>query len=374
MMKTIPIAAAVGLAIFAPSAAFAAGTIDTPPAAPVNGVIGYILTDEVWAVYQTPEGKKECPEGLNAWGPREQFKKLFVDDGKKRTLTEAQLAWEAKIWHPEVYPDGDPFPFRAPVGNISYGVNLDGRIDPDDQVTPDGVKGIDNQLYRAIGCIEEFRGPTGILHFLVNRYLRDFEFNRVLLEISGVDDMVNDPKVNVTILRGRDRMMADATGNDIIPGGSNRVDMRWGRKYVQPLTGRIVDGVLITDPKDVTLPHAIFNQIPGEDHLKGAVFQLKLTPERAEGLLAGYSDIDTWYRQLNHSWSTHHQSYGQLSSPSLYQHLHRLADGYPDPKTGRNTAISSALAVKFTQVFIQHPPKQVADDGDTSTASTGAAQ
>ena len=161
------------------------------------------------------------------------------------------------------------FHSARPWGNISYGLNLDGRIDPDDQVTPDGVKGIDNNLYRVIGCIEEFRGPTGILHFLVNRYLRDFEFNRVLIEISGVEDMVNDPHVDVTILRGRDRMMADATGNDIIPGGSNRVDMRWGRKYVQRLTGKIVDGVLTTEPKDVTLPHAIFNQIPGEDYMKG---------------------------------------------------------------------------------------------------------
>jgi hypothetical protein len=374
MKKTTHFAAALGFAMFASGAALAAAASDTPPAAPVNGVIGYILTDEVWAVHQTPEGKQECPEGLNAWGPREQFKKLFVDDGKKRTLQEAQLLWESKIWHPEV--GEDPFPFRAPVGNISYGLNLDGRIDPDDQITPDGVKGIDNQLYRVIGCIEEFRGPTGILHFLVNRYLRDFEFNRVLIELSGVDDMVNDPQVDVTILRGRDRMMADATGNDIIPGGSNRVDMRWGRKYVQRLTGKIVDGVLTTEPKDIKLPHAIFNSIPGEDEMKGAVFSLKLTAERAEGLIAGYSDIDTWYRQLNHSWSTHHQSYGQLSSPSIYKHMHRLADGYPDPKTGKNTAISSALAVKFTQVFIQHPPKEVAA-GETersAAASKGASQ
>ena len=110
-----------------------------------------------------------------------------------------------------------------------------------------------------------------------------------------------------------------------------------------------------SDAKDIKLPHAIFNNIPGEDAVQGARFKLKITAERAEGLLAGYSDINKWYYQLMHSWSTHHQSYGQLSSPSLYKKLNELADGYPDPKTGKNTAISSALQVKFTQVFIQHP-------------------
>jgi hypothetical protein len=32
--------------------------------------------------------------------------------------------------------------------------------------------------------------------------------------------------------------------------------------------------------------------------------------------------------------------------------LQRLADAYPDPKTGANSAISSALDAKFVQVYI----------------------
>ena len=35
--------------------------------------------------------------------------------------------------------------------------------------------------------------------------------------------------------------------------------------------------------------------------------------------------------------------------------MRRLADGYPDPKTGQNTAISSAVIIKLSQVFTQHP-------------------
>jgi hypothetical protein len=71
--------------------------------------------------------------------------------------------------------------------------------------------------------------------------------------------------------------------------------------------------------------------------------------------MGGYADIGFWYNQTMRSESTHHQSYGTMSPPSLYKAFLRLADGYPDPKTGQNTALSSALRATFTQVFVLHP-------------------
>jgi hypothetical protein len=87
--------------------------------------------------------------------------------------------------------------------------------------------------------------------------------------------------------------------------------------------------------------------------------QLTLTPAGAEGLVAGYADVDTWYKQLIRNDSTHHLSNGQISGISLYKALRRLADAYPDSQTGANTAISTALDVKLTQVFIVHPEGEV---------------
>ena len=69
-------------------------------------------------------------------------------------------------------------------------------------------------------------------------------------------------------------------------------------------------------------------------------------------LIGGYSDVESWYLQMMKNWSTHHQNYGQTSAPALYRALRRLADAYPDPATGANTAISSALRAEFTQVVI----------------------
>src|SRR5437763_1187864 len=105
-----------------------------------NRSIGYVLTEEYWAIYQSSDGKTECPNGLND-GPREQFRVLFPDDGTKRTYVGTAMARESEIWFPGTY--NDPFPFHEAQGKISYGLNLDGKIGPNDFTSPEGEKGID---------------------------------------------------------------------------------------------------------------------------------------------------------------------------------------------------------------------------------------
>ena len=48
---------------------------------------------------------------------------------------------------------------------------------------------------------------------------------------------------------------------------------------------------------------------------------------------------------------------------SEYRAMIKNADGYPDPETGKNTAISMAWEIKFAQAFIQH------EEPATKTAS-----
>jgi hypothetical protein len=196
--------------------------------------------------------------------------------------------------------------------------------------------------------------------------MRRYNDNRVLLELTGVDDLSNDADVTVTTYRGLDGLLTDATGNDFISGGTQRVDLRWGKQYIQRVKGKIVDGTLITDPIDtLMIPWGVTFDTNGYQLFRGLRLRLKLTPGGAEGLMAGYVDVESFTHHLNTSWSTHHQSYGQLSSPSQYRALKRLADGYPDPQTGANTAISSAVNVKFTQVFIQHPRQEIVSKAQT---------
>jgi hypothetical protein len=331
-----------------------------------NRTIGYVLTNKAWAVYQTPDGKTECPNGFND-GPREQFAKLFPNDGKKRTLLETQLAREADTWFPaanEESTDKGVLPYYEVAGKIGPGLNLDGKVGPNDFTDPHGERGIDNELYRVLGCVAGFRGPDGAYFFFQNDYMQRYIFNRVLIEITDVDDLTNDDDVTVTTYRGLDPLLTSANGKDFIPGETQRVDERWGKRYIHSFKGKIVNGVLTTAAVDAKIPYANTFDTNDDLSIKAARFRLKLTPTSAEGLLGGYVDVAEWHHQLATNWSSHHSSYGQMSIPSITRALRRRADAYPDPQTGKNTAISAALDVKFIQAYILHhtetPSKTVA--------------
>lgn len=334
--------------------------------------IGFVLTNRKWAVTQSPDGKMECPNGLND-GSREQFKVLFPDD-EKHLLIDSQLEREGQIWHPS--NTEEQFPFREAGGKIVEGINLDGQVDDNDFVSPEGVKGIDNQLHRALGCIAGWRGPDGAQMHFENVYMQRYNQNRMLIELTEVDDLVNDPDVTLTTYRGMDSLMTDASGNSFIAGGTQRADMRWGKQFIQRFKAKIEDGVLSTvEAKDLVIPYSMTFDTSTIMHMQDVQFRLKLTPTSAEGMFAGYTDVDEWHRRLVISWSTHHLSYGQVSAPSLYRAMRRLADGKPDPKTGQNTAISGTTLVSFRQVYIIHPDQQIAtQDGDTSTPVSSPAR
>ena len=334
------------------------GAAAADAAAPANGTIAYALTNLHWAIYQTPDGKAECPDGFNE-GNREQFKKLYPENGPKRTLVGTQLQWEIESWYPTLADDG--FKFQEARGPTALGLNLDGKVGPNDFTSPSGEPGIDNQLYRALGCIKNYRGPDGAIQFFDDEMIGRDQYNRLLIELTGVTDLPNSPSVQVMIYRGRDPLLYDATGKKVVPGGSQRIDVRWGAKFIQRLHGSITDGVLTTEPADIVYPWAPF-YLATDEYMRAARLRLKLTPSTAEGLIGGYTDVESWYLMMMKSWSTHHQNYGQTSAPSLYRAMRRLADAYPDPKTGANTAISSALRAEFTQVLIvpgSRPPAAV---------------
>lgn len=330
------------------------------PLAPVDGRIGYVMTNLFWSVYQTPGAGEECPDGFND-GPREQFEALFPPDEQK-TVVETQLRQELETWHPTTEPDD--FVFHEVEGRYSWGLDLDGEIGTSDFTHPDGTPGIDNEVYRAVGCIIGFRGPDGVEYIFQDKAIADRRYNRLMFEVTGVDSLVNDAEVTVTFYRGMDRLLTDASGQNIMPGGSQRIDTRWGKDLIRQTTGKIVDSVLTTDPlPDLVIPWMNLN-VPTHQYIRDMRLEVTLSPTGAEGLVAGYADVDTWYKQLIRNDSTHHLSNGQISGISLYKALRRLADAYPDPETGENTAISTALDAKFAQVFV------VDDSGDPVDSET----
>jgi hypothetical protein len=323
--------------------------------APVDGRIGYVLTDKAWVIYEADGLDAQCPQGLNASGVREQFAELFpMDDGQEWTVEETRLMREGRMWHPDT--SAESFPYYEAQGDIAYGMNLDGKVDPDDYTSPDGVEGIDNQLQRAVGCTPGWRSDGQFVHF-ESLFAVGHSYNRWMIELTGVDDLVNDDEVTVTTYRGLDDLFTDATGEGFVAGGSQRVDARWGESFVEETKGKIVDGVLTTEPiKKAKIPWAM--RFVGHYDVLDFQLQLELTPKSAKGIFAGYVGVDNWTNRLNRNWGAHHQSYGTVSAASEYRALSRLADAYPDPETGANTAISGAGKISLTQVYIVHPDDQ----------------
>ncbi|GLR90991.1 hypothetical protein [Bradyrhizobium iriomotense] len=357
MMKTILSCGIVLMAFGASHAQTtrqASSTAAELPAFVKDGRIGYVMTDRHWAVYQTEDSKAECPLGFND-SPDDRFKQLYSDEGKKYTVVDTLLKREGENWFPTNGPDS--FAFKEAAGKIAIGMNLDGKAKDNDFTSPDGEQGIDNQLYRAIGCIQAYR-VDGLDRVTINRSLLREPQDRILIEISGVDSLSNDDDVAVRSYRGLDPLRQNATG--ALPGGTQHIDERWGKFTQTTWKGRIVNGVLLTEPADWTIPDTRNNDATSSLTLKAYRFRLRLAPERAEGLMAGYVDIDEFVRHLNQVRSTFTQGVEHYApSASFYRAMRRLADGYLD-KTGEMTAVSSAFEVKFTQVYIVHPPAQAA--------------
>ncbi|MGE3335195.1 MAG: hypothetical protein AB7I36_16240 [Rhodospirillaceae bacterium] len=358
--KLLILALASGTALSAP--AFAADGSNTSPVQ--DRRIGYVMTSEYKAIWDTPDGKAECPQGINN-GPREEFKILYPDD-KKWTILESQLERESEVWFPKLTAQ-PKLPYYESVAKTSFGIDLNDKIDDNDYTDPDGNKGIDNQTQRAWGCTANYRSTSYNLGAFNN--WRKYSYNIIVIELTDVDDLVNDPDITLTTYRGMDKPMTDATGATYLAGGTQRVDMRFGKIFVQKFKGKIVDGVLTTEGADYTMPSAGNGSSVADVRYYGARWRLALTPDRAQGIMGGYMDINDWNAAANQGRSTHHQAYGQAATPSIYRAMVKNAD-YADPKTGAMIGISTAFKVGFTQVFVKHPDMAVSANGTAPAASS----
>lgn len=337
--------------------------------------IGFAIVSWNTALYETQDGKEECPDGLALSTEAVYFQSLppaerarwekatkngAVDLDEKddpiselrRRALERGPHGEDVCWNPTAVKDP---PLAIVRGKRSFGINLDGTKDGhatgqscahEKFASPGGQQGIDNQWYRMIGCSYGWRS-SGYVESNVNGELKD-SGHAILIEISGIDDLRNSGDVQVNFYRSRDLLPKDSAGN-ILPFMSYRTF----DNYKYTTHGKIVDGVLTTDPIDARFPF-FGNLTHAEHHIRGMRLRLELASDGkgATGLVAGYYDIDTWWNYL--SKLGYVSVAGRFDCPALYEAAHRLADGYPDPKTGQCTALSSAFKIEAVAAFVIH--------------------
>lgn len=335
--------------------------------------IGFALTGFHIAMHPTAGIKEICPEGLNyssldqfnaqfpteAARQQQYLKSGFIDNRGPNGENVTYVPWVVR----------DPLPWREVAHKIGIGDNLDGTPDGRETgttckhekfVSPDGgARDVDNQLYRVMGCVQGFR-KSGFPEDFFNGELLSTPNNRFLIEITGVDDEVNDDSVEVNFYKGVDKIAADAEGIPF-PWLTHRVDAR-APEYHQKTAGKIVDGKLITAPmpKLVRLfMHADYSL--GDYEMRDARLHLNLGATHAQGTLTGYSDVEKWYF-LHAKLAGRTQELGKWSGPALWQALLKNADGHKDPVTGRCTSISSTYQVEAVRAYIVKVSNQ--DTGD----------
>jgi hypothetical protein len=350
-----------------------ASPTDTGPAKPRT--LGFAVTAFPYALYK---GKDDCPDGL-AMAAKEIYLAATTPAERARlTKPENLKEFEQKAYHTTdgkdlcQAPDYPRAPQRTPASKISYGMSLDGTADGaatdntcahEKFKTPDGEV-VDNQSYRVLGCSSNFRGfpgEEGYLESLKNASFKDGG-TTILIEVMGITDGRDDENVTVGVYNGSSPMMIDANGH-MLPYASLTVTS--DEKFRALAHGKIVDGVLTTEPADIALTYD-FGGYPSYFHFKGARIQLELNADgTAKGMLAGYvaaSDVDL----TPHSKQESAEMIG-YDCPTFAQAVKRFADGYKDPKTGQGTALSTAFNIQAIPAFVIHP-----DDAKKTAAATPA--
>jgi hypothetical protein len=261
-------------------------------------------------------------------------------------------------------------PFTAPdagmqqvTGRIAEGFNLDGNANTGGFSDVNGERGIDNALYRAWGCIMSYRGTP--YHAYLSQRANDKMLDGLytfVIRVSGNADPMNDDHVTVELAYSPDHVVKDPMGN-VVRDVSFRIVK--SEQYTK-LKARIRNGVLETEQADVHIPTFSW----GETNRGDAVFQkgrvrLVLKDGGLSGLVGGYRDWrDVYSRDTFNvpSGGATRETYYHQNQIAMYYAIKRNADGLPDPKTGRNTAISAAFRFTARPAFVVDPPAPIGVD------------
>jgi len=241
---------------------------------------------------------------------------------------------------------------------IGDGFNLDGKVKPTDFVSPDGEKGIDNNLYRAWGCDAPWRGKgNATLDLRANDKMQEGLYTMVI-RISGNQDPMNDNDATVEIGYSPDKIVKDARGGIAIDYSYRILK---SAQYTR-LKAKIRNGVVETEQVEHLHTPRIawfYDQTGDTNFTKGKV-RLSLTSDglTGTGLIGGYRN----WREL-YTENTFAQDGGQQGirehedHVALYYALRRNADGLYNEKTGTYDGISSVYRIRMSSAFVVDPDK-----------------
>lgn len=387
-------------------ALFALGSMAPPAQSQSNliqdGKVGFVMADISYGFTNQAGEAQACPSGLSmnsgavfaasAEGQRREGESDAEYNGRLRAGA-MRLATgpggENLCANPEA---GAPDPNMHPVVGAFpvYGIDLDGQNSTatgraasatcahQDFRGMNGERGIDNQFYRAIGCTRTFQlGGQG------NDFASEMLTGSwgILIELEDVQDLRNDNNVTVKFFANNDPVQLSPTREPLF---NATYAAQQDPRYQATTRGRIVNGVLTTDPVDTRF-HYVVNSIRLDRPLRDARLRVTIGADGAmEGYMSGYSPVEGFYdtvfgfrsgrggdgqpapERLRTGSANGYAFTAGHTCNGVYHAMRQMADGHRDPATGECTSISTQYRIRAVPAFVvQNAARGANDDLDT---------
>lgn len=316
----------------------------------------------------TPAGQRRPGEGDEEYGKRLEAGGEAISatpDGKNFCM------------HPQLAPPDPHTRILTSASAPAEGIDLDGKVSRSvkdarsgrlDFVGVDGTKGVDNQFWRTVGCSRSFQEGGQSNGFEIEMYTGSWG---ILITLDDLDDLKNDDHVKVGIHANADPIQLSPT-REALEYATYAMDQ--DKAFRATTTGRIENGVLVTEPVDVRF-HNVVNSMHLERPLRDARIRASLSPAGVlKGYLAGYTpvaelyDFQFGYRNGKDASGKPSPMGRRLGSANgaarvlghtcqgVFQLLNRLADGHKDPKTGKFTSVSTQYRFEARPAFVVDVP------------------
>lgn len=360
-----------------------------------DGEAGFVVTQFAYALGPDSDATA-CPAGMSKnvaqifeLSPEGRRRPGETDEQYSQRLEEGGKAISNApdgrnyCMHPETAPRDIHARMLTSVAAPADGIDLDGRVSRSladqrsgrlDFTGRDGTRGVDNQFWRAVGCNRSYQSTGQSNGFGTEMYTGSWG---ILITLGDVDDLRNDSAVDVGIYANADPMQLSPT-RKALEYATYAIDQNDG--YRATTTGRIVNGVLTTDPVDVRF-HNVVNAMYFDRPLRDARIRATLSPQGViQGYLSGYTPVTALY-DFQFGYRAARDARGRPADPrrvlgtangaarvlghtcqGMWQSLHRLADGHPDPATGAFTSISTQYRFEARPAFVVDVPTRGAND------------
>jgi hypothetical protein len=370
MKYIIPLSLALLLGACGDKSASVVATEEVKATAAQEQVRGFVFSK--WE-YDIPDDAPECPEGLNITDEeffsdeyaavREEVKKR-IEAGDREGATELLPADACK--DPGAMPDPG---FKLFEGNVAtVGMDLDGvnsttaaggQCAHNDFTSADGRTGIDYQYWRLMGCVSGMR-PGGLYDrlFDTNNTILENGYSS-LLELKLLSGTPTNGKVELRLFTSAGPVTRDANGK-VVPDMSQLVheDTMF---HSAPFPGEIKDGVLTAGPVDAKMKFKV-QAIDNFYYFRDLRIRANMLADGSmDGVLAGYWDGENIFDFMTevyigplHLGRSAANNLGYQCA-GLYHAIPRVADGHPDPKTGKCTSVSTVILFSAVPAFIIMP-------------------